>query len=136
MACGPIHQYTNPPIPGPESVINAIPDAFNATAFVNSPSGTSCGMIAWRAGIMNDQHRPCVSAPPNSTQIDTKSITIEIATTSATKLTISWAYWIILRRFQRSASEPPNNPKINIGGANPAPTNATKNASCVKSHAS
>ena len=36
----------NHPVPGPESVMSAIPEAFNAIAFVISRSPTNCGMIA------------------------------------------------------------------------------------------
>ena len=45
MFAGPIQAYANPPRPGPDNVINAIPEALNAIAFVISLLLTNCGII-------------------------------------------------------------------------------------------
>ena len=44
---------------GAPIVIALMPAAFSAIAFESLFCPTSCGMIAWRAGIMNEKSAPC-----------------------------------------------------------------------------
>lgn len=105
--------------------MSAMPLAFSATALVTSRSGTSCGIMACRAGIRNDHTNPCANPAISSIHIDTTSVTMLIPTIVAMHAMTSCPYWIIFLRSHRSASAPPNRENISIGGANPAPTIVT-----------
>ena len=122
---GPMSPYESPPIPGPARVMSAMPLAFSATALVTSRSGTSCGIIACRAGIRKDHTNPCANPAISSIHIDTTSVTMVIPTIVAMHAMTSCPYWIIFLRSHRSASAPPNRENRSIGGANPAPTIVT-----------
>ena len=125
MLAAPSHPYANPPRPGPDSVINAIPEALNAIALVISFLLTSCGMTACLAGIKNDQPIPWAKPASMRIHIEITSVYMATPTKPAMIMIASWLYWIIFFRFQRSANVPPNTEKIRIGGAKADPPRPT-----------
>jgi hypothetical protein len=122
-----------PATAGANIVVKLMPMAFRATAFINLSLSTSCGIMAWRAGIINGITLPCTKDTTRKCTHVIVSVEIDKAMNRATIKDTAWPACMILFLSNRSAITPPKRANIRAGTALAAVTTPSKDAESVNS---
>ena len=110
-----------------------MPAAFRARPLDRFLWPTISGMIACRAGIMNDHIPPCSIDAVSRWVQWTRPVAIRTVTTRAIMALRAWPPWMIFLRSTRSAIAPPQSDRRSIGIAEPPFTMPSSSGRSVSS---
>ena len=111
-----------------------MPAAFSARPFDRFLWPTISGMIACRAGIMNDHIPPCSIEAASRWVQWTSPVAISTVTTRAMAAFSAWPPWMIFFLSTRSAIAPPHNDSRSMGIAEPPFTMPSSTGCFVRSY--